>query len=138
MIDNKNIDKTATMLLIPIILKKDSIGASQSDIEFCSARMPYAGKVVSVHAYAVAITDADDSARVDVKKGSTSILSATINPTQSANVAGTLKTDGTASFVVGDKLGLFVTTGGSDAITDLCVTMVVRPLASEESTRPTA
>jgi hypothetical protein len=136
MIDSKNMDPSASCIEHPILLKKDSIGASQTDIEFCSILMPFAGVVLSVNAYAVAITDADDSARVDVKKGSTSILSATINPTQATNVAGTLKTDGTATFASGDKLGLFVTTAGSDAITDLCVTVNVRPLAGSEASRP--
>jgi len=136
MIDNKNIDQSSTFLLIPIVLGNDSIGASVTDIEQDSFRAPFSGEIVSVHAYAVAITDSDDGARIDVKKDTTSVLSATINPTAATLVAGTLKTNGTEEFVAGDKIGVFVTTGAGDSITDLSVTVVIRPYTADRAVRP--
>jgi len=136
MIDNKNIDKGATFIRQVVTLTKDTIGASQTDVEQKSFRAPYSGTILSVHVHAVAITDADDGARVDVKKATTSVLTGTINPTAGSNVAGTLKTDGTQNFVAGDKLGVFVTTGVGDNITDLSVTLVVRANCADEAVRP--
>lgn len=136
MIDNKNIDKNATFILTPVVLQNDSIGASVSDVEQACFRAPFSGTIVSVHVHAVAITDADDGARVDIKKATTSVLSATINPTQGSFVAGTLKTDGTEDFVAGDKIGMFVTTGSGDSITDLSATIVIRANCADEAVRP--
>lgn len=139
MIDNKNLDKDATFLLHPIVLGPVAVAASQSNIEQAAVRMPYSGKIVSIHFHTVALTDADDSVRLDVKKGSTSVLTATVDPVAAGTVAaGTLKTDGTARFVAGDKLALFATTGAGDAITGGSATMVVRPFAADEATRPSA
>lgn len=138
MIDNHNLDPSGTAFRQVVLIQQAAIGASLADVEHNSFRAPYAGKIVSIHAYAVAITDADDGARLDVKKATTSVLSATINPTAVTQVAGTLKTDGTATFAAGDKIGLFVTTGAGDAITNLSVTIVIRPLLGEETTRPSA
>lgn len=138
MIDNKNIDPTATMLRIPVVLAKDAVAASQSDIEQAAFRAPFAGTILSVHFHTVALTDADDSVRLDIKKGSTSVLSATVDPVSAGTVAaGTLKTDGTEDFVAGDKLALFATTGSGDAITSLSATLVIRPQAGSEAPRPT-
>ncbi len=135
MIDNKNIDKTATMLRIPIVLGPVTVAASQNDVEQGAVRMPFSGKVLSVHFHTVALTDAEDSVRVTIKKATTSILSATVDPASAGTVvAGVVATP---DFVAGDKLGLFALTGVGDAITGLTATIVVRPLASEEATRPT-
>jgi hypothetical protein len=139
-IDNKNLDKNATFVRIPVVLNVHTVAASQSDIEQASFRAPYAGKIVSIHAHVVGLTDADDSARWDVKKATTSVLTATVDPVAAGTTsAGTLKTDGTATFAAGDKLGVFVTTAGSDLVTQLSVTIVIRPLiGSDETGRPTA
>lgn len=137
-IDNKNLDKTATFLQIPVALHKTTIGASVSDVEQMAFRAPFKGKIVAVHVHAVAITDTDDLARVDVKNATTSVLSATINPTAGSWVGGTLKTDGSADLAAGDKIGVFVTTGAGDSMTDLNVTVVIRPLAGDEAARPSA
>lgn len=136
MIDNKNIDPSATFIQHVVNLRAASVAASQSDIEQDSFRAPFAGKIVSVHATAVAITDADDSARIDVKKATTSVLTGTINPTAGSYVAGTMKSDGTEVFAAGDKIGVFVTTGGGDAITNMSVTVVMRALVGTLATRP--
>lgn len=137
MIDNKNLDKNATFLLNPIVLGPVTVAASQAGIEQAAVRMPYSGKIVSIHFYTVGLTDSDDSVRLDVKKGATSVLSATVDPVAAGTtVAGTLKTDGSANFVAGDKLALFATTGAGDAITGGVATIVVRPLAADEASRP--
>lgn len=136
MIDNKNIDPSAKFMNIPVTLRVGSVAASQSDVEQDSFRAPFAGKIVSVHATAVAITDADDSARIDVKKATTSVLSATINPTAGSYVAGTVVSSGVEEFAAGDKIGLFATTGGSDLLTNVSVTVVIRAFCGKEATRP--
>lgn len=135
-IDNKVVDQEATMIRIPVVLQVAAVAASQADIEQAEFRAPYSGEIVSVHVHILAITDGDDSARIDVKKGTTSVLSAAINPTQDTVMAGTLKTDGTEEFVAGDKIGLFATTGGGDALTKVSATIVIRPYTGGRATRP--
>lgn len=136
MIDNKNIDPSSKFMNQVVILRAGSVAASQADIEQDSFRAPFAGKIVSVHATLVALTDADDSARIDVKKATTSVLTGTINPTAGSYVAGTVVSSGVETFAAGDKIGVFVTTGAGDLVTNMSVSVVIRALCGNEATRP--
>jgi hypothetical protein len=106
-----------------------SVGASAVDVIQGGWRAPWAGAVVSAHVYAATITDADDSARVDLKKNGTSMLAATVDPV-AANTSTTLAPT-TTSFASGDLLAVHMTTGAGDAMVG-GVNLVVRPSLGTE------
>jgi hypothetical protein len=107
-----------------------TVGASVAGVAQCAWRAPYAGKVLAAHVYAATMTDADDSIRVDLRKNNVSLLTAATDPvtndtmTQLPLIAG-------STFVAGDRLQAFITTGVGDAFIGNII-LVVRPLLGKE------
>jgi hypothetical protein len=99
-------------------------GASLSGVRIDGWRAPWPGKIVSAHIYAAVVTDADDTARVDLHKNAASILSAAVDPVASDTATALSPTD--LEFNAGDVLKSVVTTGAGDALSgSLC--LIVRP-----------
>lgn len=99
-------------------------GASLAGVRIDGWRAPYPGRIISAHIYAAVVTDADDSARVDLHKNAASILSASVDPVASDTATALSPTD--LEFNEGDVLKTVVTTGAGDALSG-SLTLVVRP-----------
>lgn len=130
MIRNRNIDDrgqaTFTHQAITIAL---SLGASLAAVIVGGFRAPYKGKLVAAHVYAATLTDADDSVRIDLRKGGTTMLGATVDPVAADTVTSLVPT--TLTFNEGDKIQVYATTGAGDAMVG-SVTVVIRPLLGRE------
>jgi len=129
MIRSRNIKTDATFAQETVTLSILA-GASLTAVKIDGWRAPYAGKIVSAHIYAAVVTDADDSARVDLFKGASSVLAASVDPVTSDTV--TALTPTTSTFAAGDVLKSVVTTGAGDALSGSLV-LVVRPLLGAEA-----
>jgi hypothetical protein len=97
-----------------------ALAASILDAHVVCAR----GSITAVRAYVRNMTDADDSARIDVQKNGVSILSSTINPTDATPTTGELASDN-IPIVPGDLLTLNVTQGSDDSSNVIVVTLLV-------------
>lgn len=124
MIRSRNVDPVSEFAQHPISLPCNE-GASVAGVVVASTILPFAGKIVSAKFYCAALTDADDSARIDLLKNGVSILSAAVDPT-AADTTTTLSPT-TLTFSASDRLSLKVTTGAGDALRG-SLTIVVRPL----------
>lgn len=124
MIRDRNIAPTSEFVKETIKLSVLG-GASLSGVRIDGWRAPYAGVIESAHVYCATLTDSDDSVKVDLHKGGSSILSAPVDP-----VAGDTLTalPGAAgkTFEANDVLKSVVTTGSGDAIAGSII-VVVRP-----------
>jgi len=89
--------------------------------------MPFAGKVISVHAFARAITA---TVTALFHKNDATMLTGDITPVAGSQTVGTLLAADT--FAAGDELQLKITTNGSGLADDLGITLVVRPLLQDE------
>ena len=123
MIRDRNLDPNAdafkTVVVLPI-----NVGASVAGVIQTAVRAPYAGKIASAHVWALSLTDADDSVRVDLRKNGTSLLAATVDPVAADTTTSLAPT--TVAFIAGDMLQVYLTTGVGDAMVGT-VTLVLRP-----------
>lgn len=126
---DQDIDGNATVVQRVWSASKESVAQSQAAVAVRKFKPGVKFQVLGVEAWASA---AHANARVDVKIGSTTVLSSTIAPGtgSAAPTQGTLTTTtanrkGTASGV----LSVLVTTGTGETITDLVVNVRWRPLA---------
>lgn len=101
--------------------------ASQTNLEVASARMPFAGKVLSVHAFARALAG---TVTVDLQKNAATLLTGAITPTAGNQVAGVLLAADT--FAAGDELQFKITTAAASTVDDAGMTVVVRPNLQNE------
>lgn len=118
---DKDIDSTAEVTRRVWSVSKEAVAASQAGVTVRKFKPGVVFEIVGVDAWASA---AHANARVDVKIGSTTVLSATIAPGtgSAAPTAGSLTATaankkGTATGV----LSVVVTTGVGETITDLVV-----------------
>lgn len=100
-----------------------SVGAS-FDNAVGGVVMPWAGKIVSAKFRVFAMTDGDDSVRVDILKNDVAITSAAVDPV--AEDTTTTFTLTASTFAAGDVLALDVLTAAGDALYGT-MTLVVRP-----------
>jgi len=130
MIRNRNIDHSgAASFTHQAIVLALSVGASVTAGIVAGFRAPYKGKVVAAHVYAATLTDADDSARIDLRKNGTTMLGATVDPVAADTATSLAPT--TLTFDEGDKIQVYATTGSGDAMVG-SVTVVIRPLLGRE------
>lgn len=130
MIHNQNLDPTLCSGGWQSVYLPINVGASATAQIQSGHRIPFAGKLVSAYVYCATITDADDSARVDLFNNAASILPATIDPV-TADTTTSLAPNAT-TFAAGDKVTVRMTTGAGDAMVG-GVTLVYRPLMGAES-----
>ncbi len=114
MIRSRNVDPVAEFAQKIASLSCNE-GASLAGVEVASVILPFSGKLLSAKFFCSALTDADDSARVDLLKNGASILAAAVDPV-AANTTTTLTPTSGTDFVATDRYGLKVTTGAGDAI----------------------
>lgn len=124
MIRSRNIDPNAEFVQETVKLSV-AAGASLAGVRIDGWRAPWPGKIISAHVYAATLTDADDSARVDLHKNASSILSATVDPV-AADTTTALAGAAGIEFAEGDVLKSVVTTGSGDALAGSII-LVVRP-----------
>jgi sugar/nucleoside kinase (ribokinase family) len=132
MIRDRNIDEGTDQakfaqetVILPI-----NVGAGVAGVIQSAWRAPYAGKILAAHVYCATITDADDSARADLKINGVSALAATVDPVAADTLTSLAPT--TVTFAAGDKLQAVITTGAGDAFIGNLV-LVVRPLIGHEA-----
>lgn len=101
--------------------------ASQTNLEVASMRMPFAGKIVSVHGFARALSG---TVSYDLQVNTTTALTGTITPSAGAQIAGTLIASPT--FSAGDELRFLITTSGASTADDAGLTIVSRPNLQDE------
>jgi hypothetical protein len=93
-----------------------------------------AGTIISAIFRCNTLTDADDSARVDVHKNGVSILSAAVDPTTASSTTTFTLTD--TDLADGTLITGVVTTGAGDAIRGYFQFEIRPDLGSEELTSP--
>lgn len=131
MIRNRGLDPTLCSAGWNVIILDTVTGASAAGVRQAGAVMPYAGKIVSAKHYCATLTDADDSLRVDLHKGASSILSATVDPVAADTVVNLAGAAGT-TFAADDVIKAVITSGVGDALEGQ-ITLVIRPLMGREA-----
>jgi len=131
MIRNRNIsnDNAINTFAQQTVSLAINAGASLAGVIHAAWRAPWAGKLIAAHVYAATITDADDSARVDLQLNGVTMLPATVDPVAADTMTSLAPT--TLAFAAGDKLQVVLTTGAGDALIGNVI-LVVRPLLGTE------
>jgi hypothetical protein len=128
-IRDKNVDKTYSHFARKLVCLSINHDGALSAVKVSGVIVPFAGTIVSAIVRCHTLTDADDSARVDLFKNGSSILAAAVDPT-AADTTTTLSPTSTA-VADGDLLEAVVTTGSSDAIRASLI-LELRPKLNDE------
>lgn len=129
-----NVDTDNSQFARKVVSLHCNEGASVAGVKVAGVNIPFAGTLLSAVLRCHVLTDADDSARVDLLKNGTSILSAAVDPGASDTTTTLSPTD--TDIADGDLYEMKITTGVGDAIR-ASITLEVRPdLGSQELTSP--
>lgn len=126
MIRSRNVDPAAVFAQQTVSLPCNE-GASVAGVAVASVILPFQGKLLSAKFYCSALTDADDSARVDLLKNGSSVLSAAVDPVAADTTTALAPTAAGSLFNAADRYSLQVTTGAGDALRGTLV-LTYRPL----------
>lgn len=113
--------------LSPITFAIASVGINQAAVVYGAQRPPFRGEIVGVTAWSRAMAA---TATLDVRINEVSVLTALFSPTQGVNppARGTLvAARASRRFLAGGRVQLYITTNGTGTLTDLVVTVWVRP-----------
>jgi len=130
MIESQNVSPNADIIEQGVALYINA-GASVAGVGNGGWRAPWAGKLLRADVYASALTDSDDSVRVDLHKNTTSVLTGTVDPVAASTLTPLPLAVAPTTFAAGDVIRPVLTTGSGDALVGT-VTIVVRPLAGRE------
>jgi hypothetical protein len=138
-IRDKNIDKSNSNFARETVtlFHKAQIAADVTAGTYGAWIAPYAGTVVSVNGW-LGAKGGSAASQLNVLKGTTeaaavTILSAVMNMTSDAIVAGSLSATASAyAFAAGDALFLQATTGNTTTMDRVAVTITVRPKLQNE------
>jgi len=131
-----NIDIDNSQFARKIVSLPVNEGASVSSVPVAGFRAEFAGTILSAIFRCLAITDADDTVRLDIHKNGASILSATVDPVAvDTTTTFTLTSNDLAD---GDLITGVVLTGAGDALRGFFQFEVRPDLGSVELESPIA